>query len=116
MEQDVQHRFDALVARNGEHHLWTGATNPARGTGRMKVNGRQMTAHRLAWELAHGPLPASVKVLPCPDVPACVRVDHLRVNPAVQAGQANRPTPRRGHGRRGGGSMQQRRPGVWKLT
>ncbi len=116
MEQDVQQRFEALVDRSGEHHLWTGAIHRSRKTGRVKIRGRETTAHRLAWELANGPLPASVKVLPCRDVAACVRVDHLRVDGTVEAGTANRPTSRRGRGRRGGGSMQQRRPGVWKLT
>ena len=110
-------RFDALVDRSGEHHLWTGAINPERGTGRAKVKGRQITAHRLAWELAHGSLPGSARVLACPDEPACVRLDHLRCEGAQAspgAGQVPRATGARA--RRGSGSMRQIEAGVWKLS
>ena len=103
-------RFDALVDRSAEHHIWTGAVNPQRRTGRLKVAGRQVTAHRHAWELAHGPLPASAKVLACPGEPACVRIDHLRVEGLPES---LRPATR---ARKGTGSIRQVRPGVWKLA
>jgi hypothetical protein len=32
---DVRRRFEAYVDRSGEHHLWTGAVDAARGTGRF---------------------------------------------------------------------------------
>ncbi|MGI8806515.1 MAG: HNH endonuclease, partial [Acidimicrobiales bacterium] len=102
-------RFDALIDRSAEHHVWTGAVNPARGTGRLKVAGRQVTAHRYAWELANGPLPRTARVLACPDEPACVRLDHLRLEGSTE------PT-RSGRARKGAGSIRQIRPGVWKLS
>ena len=121
MDQQVRERFEAHVDRSGEHHLWTGAINPVRGTGQARVKGRLMTAHRLAWELAHGSLAASARVLACPDEPACVRLDHLGYEGApaspggsVLPGQVPRPAGARA--RRGSGSMRQVEAGVWKLS
>jgi integrase len=124
MDQEFQQHFEALVDRSGEHHLWLGAVNRDRGTGRLKVKGQHMTAHRVAWELAYGRLLRSAKVRACPEEPACVRVDHLRcdggIPPVALVGEtepgrrrARRPT---GRARNGTGSMQERAPGVWKLS
>ncbi len=68
-------KFEQPVQRSIDHDRWTGATNPSRGTGRLKVSGCQITAHRYAWELAHGLLPAGGRVLACPEGPRCVRLD-----------------------------------------
>jgi HNH endonuclease len=87
-------RFDAHVDRSGEHHIWLGSRNPQRGTGKLKVDGKQVTAHRRAWELANGTLPAGAVVQPCPDQPLCVRVEHLRLGKA--ASTTPQPGPRRG--------------------
>lgn len=123
MDRELQQRFEAFVDRSREHHLWTGAVNPSRGTGRLKVNGRQVTAHRLAWELARGALPPSAKVLACPDEPACVRLEHLRCDgaqaPVALVGEGairRRASRSQGRARRGTGTMQERAPGVWKLS
>lgn len=114
MKTTAAHRFERMVDRSGEHHLWQGALHSARGTGRLKVNGREVTAHRHAWELAHGPLPVGVRVMGCPDEPACVHLDHLALD-----GETSEPRDTRAAGRRnykGGGSKRQIAPGVWKLT
>lgn len=105
----VSSRFERSVDRTGQHHLWTGAIDTARGTGRLKVDGKTLTAHRVAWEVAHGPLENGSRVLTCRDEPLCVRVDHLRVDGASAAKPA-------GRNRKGGGSMRELRPGVWKLS
>jgi len=118
--KDLRTRFERYVDRSGEHHLWTGAVDSVRGTGRMKVDGRVVTAHRLAWELANGPLPDGVRVLACRDVPSCVRLDHLATDVDVTDTSALRtrrePARPRSRARKGTGSVQQVRPGVWKLT
>lgn len=107
--EDPARRFERHVDRTGEHHLWTGARDAARGTGRLKVEGRHVTAHRHAWELAHGALPPSARVLACPEEPACVRVDHLSIEGRSEVSRSSRA-------RKGTGSIRQVRPGVWKLA
>jgi hypothetical protein len=105
-------RFEAKVDRSGEHHLWTGARY-ADGSGLIKANGKPTTVRRVAWELAHGPLPTGARVVGCPGDPACVRVDHL----SLQGGEAPATPPRaRERAARGSGTKRQVRPGVWKLT
>ena len=108
--EDLAARFERQVDRTGEHHLWLGSVNPERGTGRIKVGNVAMTAYRVAWELVHGPLGPAQRVLVCASNPACVRVDHLRV-------ESSEPdTPKRAQrARKGSGSMRLVRPGHWEL-
>lgn len=49
------------------------------GHGRIARNGKQELAHRLAWELANGPIPAGAWVLHSCDNPPCCNVAHLRL-------------------------------------
>jgi hypothetical protein len=74
-------RFEALVDRAGDHHRWTGTTDPRTGTDQFRLNANLRSAQRAAWELHVGPLPTGVRVRACPDEPACVRLEHLAVEP-----------------------------------
>jgi len=47
------------------------------GYGRIGIGQRPVLVHRLAWELAHGPIPDGLFVLHRCDNPPCVRLDHL---------------------------------------
>jgi hypothetical protein len=68
---------DSFRARVGQQTasgciLWVGATDKA-GYGRLG----NALAHRIAWELYHGPIPEGSHILHKCDVPACVNPEHL---------------------------------------
>lgn len=56
--------------------LWLGTVNDG-GYARMRIKGRQLLAHRVAYEQAKGPIPAGLLVCHKCDVPGCVNPDHL---------------------------------------
>jgi integrase len=104
-------RFEAKVDRSGEHHLWTGSKK-ADGTGKLKVDGKAVTAQRVAWQLAYGPVPSGTEVMACSETKACVRIEHLSLRRMTSR---VRGAPGRSRSR-GGGSRVEVRPGVWKLS
>ena len=71
--------FWSRVDKSGECWIWTGCRLKG-GYGQLghpDGSGRQVRAHRLAWELSHGPIPAGLLVCHTCDNPPCVRPDHL---------------------------------------
>lgn len=56
--------------------LWCGA-RLKRGYGRVKIDGRNVMAHRAAWEHVRGAIPTELQVLHRCDNPSCINVDHL---------------------------------------
>lgn len=56
--------------------LWTGSTQNG-GYGATFQNGRLRRAPRVAYALAHGPVPAGMFVCHHCDTPACINPDHL---------------------------------------
>ena len=71
-------RFWTFVTKTPTCWLWQG-DHVRRGYGRITFNGIRQGAHRVAWQLANGPIPDNLQVLHRCDVPACVRLDHLFV-------------------------------------
>lgn len=77
-------RFWSKVDKSGECWLWTAGRHRA-GYGAFSVGsrltgGRRDTyAHRVAYELAFGPIPNGLLVRHTCDTPACVRPEHLLV-------------------------------------
>lgn len=60
----------------GDCWRWTGS-HFWDGYGRFTFEGEAFRAHRFAYELEHGPLPAGIVVRHRCDNPGCVRPDHL---------------------------------------
>lgn len=70
-------RFWPKVNKTDGCWLWTGAIGES-GYGRLYTRRGTLTgAHRFAWELHFGPIPAGMFVCHHCDTPACVRHDHL---------------------------------------
>ena len=74
IEERLQHQSLGI----GEHMIWCG-TLSRRGYGKLSVGGKAIPAHRLAWLVEYGPIPAGLLVLHlCPGEPhACIRAEHL---------------------------------------
>lgn len=77
-------RFWSHVAKSEGDGCWTWTASRDRlGYGRMKVGShtdgsrKTVSAHRLAWELAEGPIPEGLCVLHRCDNRPCVRPEHL---------------------------------------
>lgn len=82
LSESDRFRFAAKIQRRGEDDcwLWTSAAIPG-GHGQMMLGARPHArpsyAHRIAWTLAHGEIPAGMSVLHTCDVPLCVNPKHL---------------------------------------
>lgn len=71
--------FYRNVDTSGACWLWTrGRTGNGYGALHDPVLHRQFKAHRVAYELANGPIPDGLVVMHVCDNPPCVRPDHLR--------------------------------------
>lgn len=73
-------RFWAKVRTGDGCWLWTGALDNG-GYGKIGAGGdrgRTLCAHRVAWELARGPIPDGLEIDHTCHVRRCVRPDHLR--------------------------------------
>ena len=58
--------------------VWTGGVDGG-GYGRLRVNGRMVSAHRWAWEREHGPIPDGMFIDHTCWERSCVNPEHLRL-------------------------------------
>lgn len=61
---------------NSGCHLWSGSMNE-KGYGKISIGGIAMLAHRLAYEIANGPIPEGMGVLHKCNTRLCVNAEHL---------------------------------------
>lgn len=101
--------FETKLETRGDHEVWTGSRD-RRGVGMVRINGKLSTVQRAAWEFAHGPLSAGLRVQSCRDERACVRIEHLSISsPSASNGPARRRA-------KGSGSIRATGAGVWRVT
>jgi hypothetical protein len=103
--RELENRISARVSipQRGGCHEWQGALT-YNGYGRIGVNGKVQRAHRVAYELAHGPIPEGIVVCHRCDNPRCCNPDHLflgttqeNVDDKVQKGRHKAVYQRPGH-------------------
>ena len=82
MEDEIKTRFWSKVDK-GVCWLWQGSSDRG-GYGRFKLKRKMRKAHRVAWELTYGPIPAGMCVLHRCDVPACVYPAHLWIGTVAE--------------------------------
>jgi hypothetical protein len=91
--------------------LWAGPTLP-NGYGRLWLNGRKVYAHRVAYELAVGPIPDDREIHHLCEVRRCCRPDHLvAVTKREHGAQHWRATCAQGHAMVGENVLLRRRKG-----
>jgi hypothetical protein len=104
----LRERFDRKVLVSDGCWEWQ-AGRGWFGYGQFGVTGSTtIGAHRVAWILAHGPIPDGYHVLHRCDTPPCVRIDHLflgtnadNIADKTRKGRARGGRPRQTHCQRG---------------
>jgi len=68
---------NAIPEPNSGCLIWMAGVCPPLGHGAIKINGVTVGAHRRAWELVNGPIPAGLVIRHKCDVPPCINPAHL---------------------------------------
>jgi hypothetical protein len=73
----TEDRLKHYSERQGECIVWTGAVTPE-GYGKTRHEGKYVGTHRVAYELANGPIPEGMQIDHRCHNPRCFNLDHLR--------------------------------------
>ncbi|KKN49314.1 hypothetical protein LCGC14_0644130 [marine sediment metagenome] len=73
---NTQERLNLYTYIQEGHLLWGGKLHRD-GYGQVKVDGKFVYTHRLAWEIAYGPIPEGIQVLHLCNTPPCILPRHL---------------------------------------
>jgi len=76
MKDYAQKLAENITLTSGGCHEWAGFREK-NGYGRTRYQGQNMLAHRFAWTVHHGPIPAGKLVCHKCDNPPCCNPDHL---------------------------------------
>lgn len=77
MRKTVSERFSCKIVKNENGCMEWSACRDGCGYGMFLLNGKYRRAHRVAWEMRHGPIPDGLNCLHKCDNPPCVNPDHL---------------------------------------
>ena len=91
-------KLAARLVAAGECLVWDGARSDY-GYGHIVWEGKVLNTHKVAWELAHGPVAERLLVCHHCDNPPCCRVEHLFLGTksinALDCIDKGRPWPRK---------------------
>lgn len=71
--------FDRLYPEPNTGCILFAGSEHVAGYGMMSIKGFHTLAHRIAWELEHGPIPSGMTIDHLCRVPACCNTSHLEV-------------------------------------
>ncbi len=78
MKETIRERLESKLVPGESGCLeFTGSRNRNGGYGQIRVDGKTLYTHRVAWELRNGKIPDGLYVLHKCDNPRCCNVNHL---------------------------------------
>src|SRR5207237_6240778 len=111
--KSLRERFWSHVDATSDCWVWTAARTPLGYGVAADEQRRARRAHRISWQLAHGPIPEGLRVLHHCDNPPCVRPSHLFLGTQFDNMADARQKGRTASGGRNGSVVK---PFVRKLT
>lgn len=102
-------RFTDKIDSSNACHLWTAGTDQ-NGYGRFRFNGKRVKAHRLAFELAFGPIEDGLEIAHVCNNKLCVNIEHLKAVTPQEHWVLDRELKR--HSGRKGGQVGGRKGGL----